>query len=69
MKDAILFKNIEHKYLTLKDCVEAVSYTHLVLEDVGLGDRLGNFPAQLSGGEQQRVSIAKIGRASCRERV
>lgn len=30
-----------------------------VLERVGLGDRLYNFPAQLSGGEQQRVSIAR----------
>ncbi|WP_243093538.1 ABC transporter ATP-binding protein [Pseudoflavonifractor sp. AF19-9AC] len=30
-----------------------------VLEKVGLGDRLNNFPAQLSGGEQQRVAIAR----------
>lgn len=30
-----------------------------VLEAVGLGERLKNFPAQLSGGEQQRVSIAR----------
>ena len=30
-----------------------------VLESVGLSDRLNNFPAELSGGEQQRVSIAR----------
>ena len=30
-----------------------------VLESVGLKNRLHNFPSQLSGGEQQRVSIAR----------
>ncbi len=30
-----------------------------VLSEVGLSERLNNFPAQLSGGEQQRVSIAR----------
>ena len=30
-----------------------------MLEKVGLGDRLNNIPSQLSGGEQQRVSIAR----------
>ena len=29
------------------------------LEEVGLKERMANFPAQLSGGEQQRVSIAR----------
>lgn len=32
---------------------------HGVLESVGLSDRLNNFPSQLSGGEQQRTSIAR----------
>lgn len=30
-----------------------------LLQRVGLGDRLGHYPSQMSGGEQQRVSIAR----------
>ncbi|MDY0277591.1 MAG: ABC transporter ATP-binding protein [Acholeplasma sp.] len=52
--------------LTARENVEiAVEITkeHLdideVLKDVGLDNRTSNFPAQLSGGEQQRVSIAR----------
>ncbi len=30
-----------------------------VLEQVGLGDKLSNYPSQLSGGEKQRVAVAR----------
>ncbi|MDD7387042.1 MAG: ABC transporter ATP-binding protein [Firmicutes bacterium] len=30
-----------------------------ILKDVGLGERMKNFPSQMSGGEQQRVAIAR----------
>ena len=36
----------------------ALSATKMI-EEVGLGDHLKNFPSELSGGEQQRVSIAR----------
>lgn len=49
---------LENVELTLQICKDPLD-AKKVLEDVGLGDRLDNFPAQLSGGEQQRVSIAR----------
>ena len=48
-------ENVELALQICKDPLDAKK----VLEDVGLGDRLDNFPALLSGGEQQRVSIAR----------
>lgn len=49
---------LENVELALQICKEPLD-AKTVLEEVGLQDRLGNFPAQLSGGEQQRVSIAR----------
>jgi ABC-type antimicrobial peptide transport system, ATPase component len=48
-------ENVELATQICKNPLEPVE----ILEEAGLGERLGNFPAQLSGGEQQRVSIAR----------
>ena len=48
-------ENVEIAAKLSPDALDAAS----VLEQVGLGDRMKNFPAQLSGGEQQRVAIAR----------
>ncbi len=37
----------------------AAARARQLLERVGLGDRMGHYPAQLSGGEQQRVGLAR----------
>ena len=49
---------LENVELAAQICEDAES-AEKVLNDVGLHDRMNNFPAQLSGGEQQRVSIAR----------
>lgn len=49
---------LENVELALQICKDPLDARE-VLRDVGLEDRLNNFPAQLSGGEQQRVSIAR----------
>lgn len=49
---------LENVELALQICRDPLDAAE-VLNDVGLGGRLDNFPAQLSGGEQQRVSIAR----------
>ena len=48
-------ENVELALQICKDPMDAAE----VLREVGLGERLDNFSAQLSGGEQQRVSIAR----------
>lgn len=49
---------LENVELALQICKNPLKAKD-VLDEVGLGERLNNFPAQLSGGEQQRVSIAR----------
>ena len=48
-------ENVELANQICRDPLDAAQ----VLRDVGLEDRMKNFPSQLSGGEQQRVAIAR----------
>ena len=49
---------LENVELATEICPDALDPKETLIS-VGLGERLKNFPAQLSGGEQQRVSIAR----------
>ena len=48
-------ENVELANQICKDPLDAAQ----ILRDVGLGERMKNFPSQMSGGEQQRVAIAR----------
>ena len=48
-------ENVELATQICRDSIDAAT----ALESVGLSERMNNFPSQLSGGEQQRVSIAR----------
>lgn len=48
-------ENVELANQICREPLDAVQ----ILKDVGLGERMTNFPSQLSGGEQQRVAIAR----------
>ena len=49
---------LENVELAIQLCKDHLNPS-TILKKVGLGDRMNNFPSQLSGGEQQRVSIAR----------
>ena len=49
---------IENVELATQICKKPLDPKEILIK-VGLGDRIKNFPSQLSGGEQQRVAIAR----------
>jgi len=54
------FENVELPLLlTSLSKVERKKHVELVLNVVGLGDRMYHYPKQLSGGQEQRVAIAR----------
>ena len=55
MPNLTALENVELARQVCKDALDPEQ----VLKQVGLEERMQNFPAQLSGGEQQRVSIAR----------
>ena len=55
MPNLTALENVEIAVEICKDALDPKA----ILTEVGLAERMNNFPSQLSGGEQQRVSIAR----------
>lgn len=55
LSDLTVKENVE---LAVEICKNPMNIDE-ILNNLGLGDKKNNFPSQLSGGEQQRVSIAR----------
>ena len=55
MPNLTALENVELARQVCKDALDPKT----VMEQVGLSQRMNNFPAQLSGGEQQRVAVAR----------
>ena len=55
VQNLVAVENVELAAQICKNPMDSVE----AMKKVGLGDRLNNFPAQLSGGEQQRTAIAR----------
>ncbi len=60
MQNLTALENVELALQICKDPLDAKT----VLEEVGLGERMYNFPAQLSGGEQQGGDSQSPGKKS-----
>ena len=50
---------VKENVVLVKEIAKNAFPAEKLLEEVGLSDHLNNFPSELSGGEQQRVSIAR----------
>jgi cell division transport system ATP-binding protein len=60
LQDKTVFENVAFALEVIGKPKHVIDQrVHEILELVGLGDKLNNFPDELSGGEQQRVSIAR----------
>ena len=60
LSDKTVFENVAFALEVIGKPKHAIdSRVPEILELVGLGDKLNNYPDELSGGEQQRVSIAR----------